>query len=185
MAGTWPISTTRRLPLLARTCILWLLAPLVPGAQAMAQDLGTRIDLELRGVVGENCGIAIADSDEINLLSATGQTATLTLSCNVPFVLEAEAAFGELRNVDSFVADDPHTHVRYEILWPAIFDSFGGMVAENFSADGEAWADGLIFSSAAPSINQRGPFQVQWGELEQLVAGQYHERITITISPNL
>jgi len=86
-----------------------------------------------------------------------------------------------LSHNEIYDAGNVRTFQPYAVRWPAIFNYSGAAVGNEFSAGGQAWADGISTVSSLPVAPQRGELTVTWPQPSGLIAGEYVEVFTIEI----
>lgn len=145
-------------------------------------DAAPRVELLINGEVAEVCGVRLTGDETPNFLETTSAGYQVSLTCNRPFVLQAEAEYGELRNEELYDPATPESYLQYEIEWPVMLDSAGAPIAPNFNADGREWAQILTYESQGAAFDVAGEMRLTWGAREDLLAGPYSDVVALEIS---
>lgn len=154
---------------------------------AAAQDVpvNTTGPIQIGGFQEVLCAAGFAEeSVPVDLTATPSQSVQVTIECNAPFSLDANADNGELRNTAEYAPNDPLTFVPYTVIWPSMLSHEGQAIASNFTNSGENWAGGLTASSQATGSMQIGTMTVQWGPPPEVIAGDYTDTFELNIVAN-
>ena len=144
--------------------------------------------IQIHGDVTQHCAISSPGNVDFGNLEQDGLQADLTfgLDCNVPFVMNVEAQYGALTNIQYPSGQGPYAGSLPYVLdfsIPArtpsatiISDTFNSrdlIAGKSISSEGAIATDGMkVHVTLGHAVGEAG-----------LLAGDYGETITITMSP--
>jgi len=163
-------------------------AAVAAGAHANEVDNARSLDIAVSGRVSQHCAIgSIADMDFGNLEKrGSGIRSQVAFDCNLPFTMTIKSAQGALTNIDRPNGQGPYggsvpysLAVEMPLRRPATqmldrtFDSRQLRAGGVISSSGGIATDGMVLAVELGTPS---------GEAG-LLAGEYAETITITVSP--
>jgi hypothetical protein len=150
----------------------------------LERDFGREAAITIRAVWPLECSVVFSEaSARVDLVASTQRDVGVQLNCNTPFRLRATAENGMLQHIGQYRPGDARSFLPYAVTWPAMVSNGGFKIAQNFSADGRQWAQGLEFRSGTSVINQTGEMRITWGNAQNLLAGEYREVFILEMEP--
>lgn len=155
------------------------------GQSALELQPSTTGPIQIGGFQAIVCAAGFAEeSVPVDLTATSAQSVAISIECNAPFLLDASADNGQLRNTAEYAPNDPLTFVTYTVSWPPLVSYDGQTIAPNFTNSGENWAGGLSASSPPTGSRQDGVMTVQWGPSPAVIAGEYTDTFELNIVAN-
>lgn len=150
----------------------------------LERDFGREAAITIRAVRPLECSVVFNEAlARVNLVATSAREVGVQLNCNTPFRLRATAENGALRHIGQYRSGDARSFLPYSVVWPSMVSNGGFRIAQNFSADGRQWAQGLEFLSGSSVINQTGAMRITWGNAQDLLAGEYREVFVLEMEP--
>lgn len=150
----------------------------------LERDFGREAAITIRAVSPLQCSVVFSEaSASVDLTASSERDVGVRLNCNTPFRLRATAENGALRHIGQYRSGDARSFLPYFVTWPAMVSNGGFRIAQNFSANGRQWAQGLEFLSSTSVVNQSGEMRITWGDPRDLLAGEYREVFVLEMEP--
>jgi hypothetical protein len=129
-----------------------------------------------------DCGVAFgATGLQVDLTASRSVDVPVAVRCNLPFRIRGQAANGALVDRAGAGARTMRNSLAYRVEWPQMMNWSGGVLGEQLSSDGAAWAAGVSSLSGAPIAPQDGTFKIVWDDPRELAAGTYDETFTVEV----
>lgn len=150
----------------------------------LERDFGREAAITIRAAWPLKCSVVFnEDVARVDLVANSARAVGVRLDCNTPFRLRATAENGALRHIGQYRAGDVRSFLPYNVTWPAMVSNGGFRIAQNFSANGRQWAQGLEFLSSTSVVSQTGEMRITWGNADNLLAGEYREVFVLEMEP--
>ncbi len=150
----------------------------------LERDFGREAAITIRAVWPLECSVLFNEElARVDLIASSAREVAVRLDCNTPFRLRATAENGALRHTGQYRPGDARSFLPYSVTWPAMVSNGGFRIAQNFSANGRQWAEGLEFLSSTSVANQTGEMRITWGDAQNLLAGEYREVFVLEMEP--
>jgi hypothetical protein len=166
---------------------------LLGGGLYPANDLiaaANSVSIEVVGAITPSCTSRITAINVVAVDIAKAGSATLSfaLDCNTPFQYSLQSDNGALRLVDAPTSALAKTETPYDVHLKIPL-SFGGAIDDTCaSATLKQGAISCLFSDSGQKIavNQTAEMKIIWrNPQEQLMPGQYTDRLSISVSARL
>lgn len=151
-------------------------------------DIGTRIDLTLVGSIGSRC--LISGGSDINfgeLKGGEGTRAPFGLDCNVPFDIDIRSSRGGLAHIAKPQGEGPFAGtLEYDLrLTVDTLQPLPAVAEVNFSSRELLSKRRLSSGNGIAAGGGTLEFRMRHPEGVGLLAGQYTETVTLTVSPQM
>ena len=169
------------------SCVAFSLLGLASPALAADLEASSSQRLQIHGDVAQHCAISSPGNVDFGNLGGGGEQADLQfgLDCNVPFVMNVQAQYGALTNLEYPKGQGPYAGSLPYVLDFSIPARTPAASVITASLNSHDLIGGKSISSAGAIATEGMQVHVTLGHAEGeagLLAGNYGETITITMS---